>query len=221
LGDSSETTRAAAAEALGKLRATAAVDPIMKRLPGAKGEERSASLAALSDIGDARAEVALVQALETAVPGEKARIMAGLGRIASLASIQKLIAEFRHGDDKVRESALSGLTLAKDRALEYVVDPALRLQIAARFQSPQSDAAIRSSMSDSLLTKAAIKAARGREGLVDAVWPLEGEVDNVPMRIEVLASTKAGRRILDSLRDHPTYGGFARRALELSTISEN
>ena len=221
LNDPTEATRAAAAEALGKLRATEAVGPILSRVSNSKGEEKSAYIAALSDIGDARAENELLNALQVAGPGEAARIMAGLGRIASTRSIERLVRIHREGSNQERDAALSGLVLAANRAFTYVDDPKLKLAIAARVRTPLAETAIRAAMSDSSLAKVALKAAVGREGLVEAVWPQEGEIDNVPLRIEVLASTKAGRRILGSLKDHPTFGGYAQRALELSTISEN
>lgn len=221
LNDKSETTRAAAAEALGKLRASEAVDPILAKLPQAKGEERSAYIASLADIGNVRAEDSLLQALERSTPGERARIMAGLGRIATPRSIDSIVRIHRDGNSQERDSALSGLVLAADHALEHVQDPKLRLQVAARVHTMKSDEVIRGLLTDPVHSTPAIKAASGREQLASALWPKSASPDNVALRMEVLATTKAGHEILRGLQNDPVYGGFARRALELSTISEN
>lgn len=216
LSDEKEQTRAAAAEALGKLRATAAVEPILRNLSQAKGEERSAYFAALADIGDPRAEKQLTEALQNASPGEKARIMAGLGRIATTSSIAKLTTIHKEGNGQDRDAAVSALVLSSDKALSQITDPKLKLQIASQIHSPKADATIRAALTTTENIKEALKASRGREALVDTVWPTEGDIDHIPQRIEVLATTKNGKRILDLLKDHPTFGGYAQRALALS-----
>jgi len=221
LNDENEGTRAAAAETLGKLRATEAVDPILLKLLNAKGEERSAYIASLADIGDRRAEDSLLQALEGASSGESARIMAGLGRIATPRSIAQLVRIHREANSQTKDAALTGLVLSGDTAFAHVEDPKLRLEIAARVHTKKADETIRGLLSHPSLSKSALKAATGREQLASALWPQSANPDNVALRMEVLATTKAGNRILQGLSDDPVYGGYAKRALELSTISEN
>lgn len=221
LNDNSETTRAAAAEALGKLRASEAVDPILSKLPQAKGEERSAYIAALSDIGDRRAEHYLLNAVQTAGSGEKARIMAGLGRIASPSTLTRLVHLYRDGSDQDRVAVLGAFTLAGDLALEHIGDQKLSLEVASRIRTTKADSIIKGALYDPTMARQAIKSAAGREQLSSSLWPKTAGPDNVALRMEVLATTKAGHKILRGLQNDPVYGGFARRALELSTISEN
>ena len=218
LNDANEVTRAAAAEALGKLRSAGAVGPILSKLQTAKGEEKSAYIAALADIGDRRAESVLADALQTGSPGEKARIITGLGRIATPQSIEKLVRIYREGSDQERNEAVSGLVLAGDRALESISDPELKLLVASRVHTPKADSSIRDLISNSEFSKNAIRAAAGREQLASAIWPGN---DHIALRMELLATTKAGLKVLQSLQNDPVYGGYAKRALELSTISEN
>jgi HEAT repeat protein len=228
LNEESEGTRSAAAETLGKLRSIEAVAPILSKLPLAKGEERlakgeerSAYIASLADIGDRRAEESLIRALEGATPGESARIMGGLGRIATPRSMAQLVRIHKEGSSQTKDAALTGLVLSGDTAFAHIEEPKLRLEIAARVHTKKADETIRGLLSHPSLSKSALKAATGREQLASALWPQSANPDSVALRMEILASTKAGNRILQGLSDDPVYGGYAKRALELSTISEN
>lgn len=207
--------RAGAAEVLGKLRSKAAVAHLLSRLEAAEGEDKASILSALAEIGDPRAESVLLASLESDRPSP--RILAGLGRIASPRSLARLLEFVRTGDEAMRNSALSGLSLAGDAGLAAAPDPKSRLAVAKQLKTPAADAAIREALQSGTEMRAALEAARGRETVAASVLPVGIPKDDAyaAARCEVLATTIAGRQRLKALIDDLELGGFAQRALEL------
>ena len=214
-------TRAAAAEALGKLGATSAVPALLDLLAKSEGAERTALLNGLADIGDPRAEDAILQALQGGDALTEERLMAGLGRMGTARALDSLRERYREGNAEQRTAARSALILAGDKALRRVEDPDLKLAIAKGATSELSNAVIRGALGDPKREAAAADAARGREALVPDLWPTGFETRADPgangtwARIEALATTASGRVILKRLQSDPRLGGLAQRSLKL------
>jgi hypothetical protein len=201
------------------LGAKEAVEPLLSKLANTSGPEHDAYLSGLADIGDSRAESVLQAAIENGNADKSARLLAGLGRIATPSSIRRLKMICLNGKKDLRQAALEGLILAGDLALTAIKGPALRLEIAARLHSAQADQAIAQALSDPSLTAKAIDAAKGREALVESIWPtaMLPNDPTISRRMTVLASTIRGRDILKKLSTQPTFIGLAKRALALAT----
>jgi len=209
------SVRAGAAELLGKLRSAAAVPLLLSKVVVAEGEDRAAILSALAEIGDPRAEGALLDSLQSGRPSP--RTLAGLGRMATPKSLGRLAEFVRDGDAAVRESAIIGLSLAGDPGLSAAPDMKSRLEVARRVRTPAADSVIRRALESGTEVPLALEAATGRETLASSILPptLDKADPFTAARCETLASTIAGRRMLKGLIDDPKLGGFAQRALEL------
>lgn len=221
LKDPEPETRAAAAEALGKLGATSAVEALLELLAKSEGAEHAALLNALADIGDPRAEPAILGALRQGDSLAEERLMAGLGRMATPRALGYLQERYRAGNAEQRTAARNALILAGDHALQQVGDPELKLAIAKGTTSELSVGVIRRSLENPKLEAAAAEAARGREALVADLWPAGFERKADPgaggtwARIEALATTSSGREILRRIKADPRLGGLAERSLRL------
>lgn len=209
--------RAAAAETLGKLRMGAAVEPLRQKLGAAEGEERTAILAALADIGDPRSEDLLMREV-AGKPIPSPRILAGLGRMATDGALSELAGRWETADSEARAHVVAGLVLAGDRGLTFVRDPALKLQIAAKLDSPEASRVIRRSLTERGLTDEAIRASKNRPELADALWQagMSAGDPTVPARFAALATTAKGRAVLTELKSDGALGGLAQRALALA-----
>lgn len=212
-----EALRTGAAEVLGKLRLRAAVAPLLTRFDIAEAAERTVITGALADIGDPRAETTLLSQLDT-VAGSRARILAGLGRMATNTSLARLLAAYESEDREGKEQALAGLVLAENRALDFITEGSLRLEVASRLQTQKATDVLRAALLKPGQVRAAIRASKHREGLADSLWnPNVAATDpTVPARMAALATTRRGREILRGLEADPKLGGLARRALLLA-----
>lgn len=221
LNDKDKDVRLAAADALGKIGANEAVAPLTKLYEGATGDEKFGYLSALSGIGAPETEALLSKAVddETLTNPRRAQAMLGLGRIGTDSAIKKLWQLSSTDDPQVRDSVVSALQLAGDRALIGTPNPLLGLRVAGGLKDATADRFISEALRDPSLTMAAAEAASRRPSLVPSlssnVRLLAKDGAEVDALMKALATTAEGQRELKRLSDDPLVGGLAFRRLKL------
>ena len=219
LEDASPDVRHAAADALGQLRATAAVGALSKQLAAAPSEERPFYLAALAAVGDPSSEALMSATLRNpALPlAERTPAALGLGRIGSPEAI-RLLWDFAPSDEPaLATAALAALGTVGAPALADVQRPLLlRVRVASVVEGPEADAALRLGLRTPGTAVAAVEASRDRPTLLPdlaAMLPAAREDgDLAAALIGVLSTTQEGKERLVAFRDDPALSGFIRRA---------
>lgn len=218
--------RLAAADTLGKLRAKEAVAELVDLYRKSTADEHFGYLAAIAGIGAPITEGLLASALNDPELPEPQRSQAalGLGRVASDSAIGEL---WRYADAEnkaLRESSISALQVAGDRALAIGLgSPLNRIRVAEGIQSPLADRVLLAGLESPGLRMAASQASHDRTALVDrltqelkALNPEEaGDLaDNL---IAALASTELGKQRLAALHA-PLLAGMIERRLALTSL---
>ena len=219
LADPKPEVRLAAADALGGLRARAAVAPLLKDLESAAPADRPAYLTALAAVGDPSTAPLLAEILQDpARPlAERAAVSLGLGRIAAPATLP-LLWRFAASDEPVlANAARAALAVVGPPALARPNVPSvLRLRVAATLAGPEADRTIAEALGHPETRLAAVTAARGRLRLVPALIALlqtaKDDGDLAAALVDALASTEPGRKALVPDRDDPSLMGFIRRS---------
>lgn len=223
LEDQSSDVRMAAADALGKLRAREAVDPLVSHFKKAEGDERLGYLTALAAIGDRRTEELMTTAIsDPDLPApHRAQAALGLGRIATPTSVQFLWSFANHPDAQISASAIAGLQHAKDLALrDPSQPPTLRLKVASGITSSLADQMIADGLRDSMRLKDAAEAAKGRPSLVPILLQTLGKTsgdtqgDIADALIGSLITTPTGRTGLATLRGREDLSGLITRRMQ-------
>jgi len=221
LSDKDKDVRLAAADALGKIGANEAVAPLTKLYAESTGDEKFGYLSALSGIGAEETEGLLSKAVddETMTNPRRAQAMLGLGRIGTDSAIKKLWELSSTDDPQVRDSVVSALQLAGERALTGKPNPLLGLRVAGGLKNAEADRYISEALRDPSLTIVAAEAASRRPTLVPAlstnVRLLAKDGAEVDALMKALATTTEGQRELKRLSDDPLVGGLAFRRLKL------
>lgn len=226
LGHKDKDVRAAAAEALGKLRAGEAVAPLTARYRTAPEDERIAYLTALSAIADPRTRELLRAAFTdpSSRPDVRSVSALGLGRIGRPEDLRLLWAAASTPDLDLQIAIVSGLQFAGEAALVEATVSVMSLKVAAGIRGPRSKALIERGLAsgDRSLVLEAARAARRRPELVATLEralrrydpALNGDlVDPV---LEALAQSEAGHAVLRRLANDPALGSLASRWLALS-----
>ncbi len=220
LSDTDKDVRLAAADALGKLRAHEASQPLTDRYQNSTGDEKLGYLTALSGIGDRRNEQLMAKVLtDEAVPTpQRAQAALGLGRIASL-SATKVLWDLADDDDSVlRQATITALQLCGDTALiDAKGSKRTILAVASGINSTLADSNIRSLLKDSDLGIDAIQAAANRPSLTSEVSQLLSHLDRnkdgdrIDACVQTLLTTDQGRTIIKSLEGDDSLKGFVLR----------
>jgi len=218
--------RSAAADALGKLGAREAVPQLRTMYGKSTGDERLAAMTALAGIGDPTTEPLMTQALSDealSVP-QRTQAALGLGRIGTPTAVATLWKYAQDPDTQLREGAMSALPLASDNALRSPSAlPEKLVSVAAGVSTPFADQLIARSLQIPAAQLDAARAAAGRPSLVPALLTAvrasaeDGEVADA--MLESLASTPAGIRQIEGLRNDPSLGGLAERRLRLHRLT--
>jgi HEAT repeat protein len=209
--------RLAAADALGKLSARAAVPPLTSLYEKSQGAEKIGYLSALASIGDPGSEGLLKAALadESLTIPQRAQAALGLGRIGGKSVIPTLLGLAEHPDRQFRESARSALALAGDAA---VTDPSLpmplRIEVAGSVRTAAADKVLAQALANPETRLAAASVAGNRPSVVAPLTTAaraetDGEATDRILR--ALATTEEGREVLEGLKSDPILGGLATR----------
>jgi len=128
LGDTDGGVRQGAADALGKMGYTPAVEPLKKAMHSDTDPQvRRVAIGALALIADKSCEDALVEALDDTNADNEARAQAaaGLGKLASPRAISTLIKTLDDDDLKLRSAAVAALARAARPVPGGSVNPAV------------------------------------------------------------------------------------------------
>lgn len=218
LKDENKDTRAAAADALGKIRSRTATSALLALAESSPTADRLPYLSALASIGDPASEPMLRRAFDDLALPTPLRVQAalGLGRIASPTALDLLWrAESNPGElgDSVRDA----LVLASDRALAVNVPLARKLPIAAGLRTPGAEAVLRAALADPDLREDASDASANRPAMVGALTTLVASLDPavngraIDRALTALATTEEGGRELDRLAQRPELAGLIAR----------
>jgi HEAT repeat protein len=222
LNDEATDTRLAAADALARLRAKAAVPGITALHAKAEGDERLGYMSALAAIGDSSSESLLAQTLDdtSLQPATRAEAALGLGRVGTPSAAKKLWAYVNHDERDLATGAMAALQLAGDAALVDTSQPiALRLQVAKEVRTGAANKLLDEALvhPNKAIRLAAAKALGERPQLVwSAVRALsaadeESEGDIIAALVRSLASTDEGRQALASFPKDSVVGAFVQR----------
>lgn len=217
LNSETPAVRLAAADALGKLAARAAVPALTGLYEKSEGAERIGYLSALASIGDPASEGLLNAALadESLTIAQRAQAALGLGRVGGKSVIPTLLALANHPDRQFRESARSALALAGDAA---ITDPSLplplRIEVAGSVQTPAADAVLARALADPASRLEAATFAGNRPSMVASLTKAvraEPDGESADRILRALATTEEGRKALEALKNDPILGGLATR----------
>lgn len=226
LGHKDKDVRAAAAEALGKLRSREAVPALTDRYRNAPEEERIAYLTALSGIADPRSRDLLRAAFADprSRPDVRSVSALGLGRIGRPEDLWLLWEAATTPDLDLQIAIVSGLQFAGEAALESAVPTVVSLKVAAGVQGPRSLALIERGLAsgDRRLVAEAARSARRRPELVAVLEralhrydpALRGDL--VDPILEALTQSEAGHAVLKRLSQDSALGSLVARRLALS-----
>lgn len=231
LSNADKDIRLAAADTLGKIRATQAVGLLTKMLQTTDEEERLAYLTALAGIGDPSSETLMTQTLkdESLPTQHRAQAALGLGVIGTTSSLTTLWSFAPTLDKSLRESAISALQVAGDPALRLrswgqgklrSQDPLL--QVAGGVRSTLADQIIRQAISSPETSRHAAEVSGNRPSLVDSLVrqakladaATQGDVIDSIFR--ALATTAEGRIKLKNMETStatPALAALASRRL--------
>jgi HEAT repeat protein len=224
LDNEDEAVRFAAADALGKLRAREAVDPLIRWFRQAEPEAKLTYLAALSGIGDPATEPMMAATLDDpSIPSpQRAQAALGLGRIGTPSAVRLLWPYTVVEDQRIRLSAISALQIAGDGALEEPAPTAAaRVAVAAGIGSVRADAVLREALSQPGMRRVAAEAAEGRATLVPALAEVlisldpEADGDQADTLVRALVSTPEGLARVRQVQD-PRLAGLVERRMRLA-----
>jgi hypothetical protein len=229
LASNNKDIRLAAADALGKLRATEAVVTLTRMFHASKEDERLAYLTALATIGDPVSEQLMTDTIkdQTLPTPHRAQAALGLGTIATETSLTMLWTYAADIDKSLREAAISALQIAGDPALR------IGLRLASQHDTLEVAAGVRTPLGDSVIAKAlenpatVILAAQVAGGRPDLVQILTGRVQRLDPNTEgdqldsifrALGTTAQGRTALTAIcsaTNHPALAALASRRVSL------
>ena len=213
-------TRLIAADILGKIGYRPAAPRLLDLYRSALESEKTAYLAAISNLGDPMTEPVLIEVLtrSSSSEGDKVVAVLGLGRIATPSAIERLWS-LADQEGNLRDRAIEALTLAGGRSLDGGGSQRNRLAVATGITGPRADEVIKTELSNSASSQAAALAAVGRPQLVEALIrrltaldpPSQGgQIEEI---VHALASTGEGRKALQESAVRARYGGFIDREL--------
>ena len=226
--------RVAAADALGKLRAEAAVDRLVQLYEQSEKDvaekpddqptidARATYMTALAGIASQRSRQFLSQIAQnpSIAPSLRSQASLGLGKLGDDASAKILWQLASSDEPEIRDGALSALRVAGDVALNTAsADSPSLLYVAAGVQTPKADAIISRYLKDPLTSVEAARASAGRLGLVSAVKrqiELVNPTTNGDLAdalVQALAATEEGRAILTQMTLSPELQAIVDRRI--------
>lgn len=186
----------------------------------AKRDESNAHLAAVASIGNPRSERLLLRSVDDDfLPGPtRAQCLLGLGRIGSPSALARLWKEADSLDKLLAQSAIGGLQIAGDKALDESRPLRQLLAVAAGVRTPKSDAILRRGLASPLLLQAAEGCAERPALAADLAAALrrtnpDEQGAAADALIRALSTTEKGRQELGSLRTNPAIDALAFRRL--------
>jgi HEAT repeat protein len=238
LQEADRDVRVAAADALGKLRAREAREPLTAMYlavrenlanpnPENKPEdiapktnEANTYLAAVAGIGDPASEALLTELLNNPNLATPQRVTAalGLGRIASPTAIATLRGYVASPDLQLANGTVDALRVSGDVAIQNPDRPsAVDLEIARGVRSARARSVILGALADPNLRLAALRAAENRTDLVPELRDLAATIDpsssgdEAAALVRTLQSTDEGLQDVARLAEDPRWVGFVRR----------
>jgi HEAT repeat protein len=232
LADSNKDVRLAAADALGKLRARQAVEPLTRMFHSSNEDERLAYLTALAGIGDPSSEQLMVDTLRdvTLPTPHRAQAALGLGTIGTQSSLTVLWTYADDVDQSLRESAVSALQIAGDAALRLGVvekgeeGKAAVLAVAAGIHTAYADTVIQTALLNQSSSIAAARVAGNRPDLVPILTAHAHRLDSrtqgdlVDSILRALATTVSGRHELSAMESASTQPELAALAARRASL---
>lgn len=219
LADKDKDVRLAAADCLGKLRATSATDALTKLAQSAAMEERPRYWAAIASIGNPSSEPFLTSLIsDVELDGsQRAQAALGLGRVATESAL-RTVARFLTTDEApLSRACIDALRSAGDRGLAVAPNEEARVAVAAGVLSPAADAVLRAALERpaTAATASALCADRPQlhPELIAAARRFASDGEVADAVVHALDQTSSGRKRLQSLRNDPDLGGFVRRVL--------
>lgn len=186
----------------------------------AKRDESNAHLAAVASIGNPRSEPLLLRSVDDDfLPGPtRAQCLLGLGRIGSPSALARLWKEADSLDKLLAQSAIGGLQIAGDEALDESRPLPQLLAVAAGVRTPKSDAILRRGLASPLLLQAAEGCAERPALAADLAAALrrtnpDEQGAAADALIRALSTTERGRQELGALRTNPAIDALAFRRL--------
>ncbi len=238
-----EGARSGAAEALGKIGDARAVQPLIDTLKTDTPTVQRVAIGSIALIAAPSGEAALIQAIKDKNADAEARLQAasGLGRIASPAAVETLVASLNDPDLKMRSAAVAALAHASRPALNGPTQPlALQALIAAlssssdnirtgaanaltRVAAPEADtaliAALTNQKNDTGLRAAAATALgfphnkAAVPSLIGALSDKDGDVRDVAQDALVQIGLEATDALIASMQTGHTDAFYAAQAV--------
>ena len=238
-----EGSRSGAAEALGKIGDPRAVQPLIDTLKTDTPTVQRVAIGSIALIAAPSCEAALIQAVKDKNADAEARLQAasGLGKIASAAAIDTLIASLDDPDLKMRSAAVAALAHAGRPTLNGPTQPlALQSLIAAlsnssdnirtgaanaltRVAAPEADpaliAALKNDKNETDLRVAAANAlgfphnAAAVPTLIGALSDQDGDVRDVARDALVQIGPEATSALISSMQTGHTDAFYAAQAI--------
>jgi HEAT repeat protein len=214
--------RLAAADVLGKLRAREGVLDLVDLYRKSTADEHFGYLAAIAGIGASNTEELLTEALndENLPQPQRSQAALGLGRIASDTAIRELWRYTGVENKLLKESSITALQVAGDRALSIQLgSPLNRVLVAQGIHSPLADRVLLEGLGQQDMLIPAASAAHDRPTLVPRLvaglkaLDADRQGDEADAVIAALASTDQGRTQLSKL-DRPALAGLVQRRLQ-------
>jgi len=219
-------TRLAAVDALGKLRATEAVNKLIELYHGSVEEERLTYFTALVTIGEPSTEPLMRDVLTNdSLPTPlRAQAALGLGRIGSTGALNLVWSFTSSVDQTIRDSSISALQLAGDTALRLRTDSSSQkgsepdvtlLQVAGGIRTEMANRIIQHGLE---VPSTAVQAARVAGNRPELVPLLTAEAqkadattrgDIVDALLRSLTTTAPGRTALKELGSKPDQSPLA------------
>ncbi len=219
LNDTDAATRQAAADVLGKLRASSAISNLLSLVGAHSGNERAAYLGAICAIGDPKTEHFVRAELNNAanLPDLRAQCAIGLGLIGTDTAMNELSKHLDDDETSVRQGAIEGLRLVGAKALKLNVSLRDRLEVAAAVSGPESNAVVAAALKDPALAERAGVVSVGRteleSALCEAIVRYDHRGEIVSACVHALAASRSGRQLLTRFSDNEAIAGFVQREL--------
>lgn len=220
LKSENKDVRLAAADVLGKLRATEAIPDLVRLYETAEPADRAQYLAALSGIGSPRQVPLFTGILNDAEepPALRATAALGLGRADTPDSVATLWRYTDSDDLALREAVINGLQVATNNALRVprpLTDAVVR--VAGAIRTPTARDLLAQALSRPDLRDTALAAATDRADLAPLVVAALGKANPateggfIDRAIRTLLTTAEGEAALASLATREELRGFITR----------
>jgi hypothetical protein len=221
LDDKDKDTRLAAADVLGKSTYKPAAAKMRELYDAAEGGDKSAYLAALSNLGEQPLEPLFIDLLRNpkTSTSDRANAILGLARIGNPSSVRTLWVEAGKAPlDK--KQILEALSLAGDLSLrDRPADLPEMLEVAGGIRSPLADSIIAEALRNPRTVDRAAQLSEQRQGLVPALQTRLSKLDpntqggSIEAVVQALATTKQGLSVLAEPEIKSRFSGFIDREL--------